>query len=146
MEARTAESGIGLGRDAQRRIAVVLADVFGEPAEVAQRVAAFLDGYLRRAPLRAALGLRAVVWAVTWLPVALVGVPLPASALAPATRRRYLQRWATSKQYALREGFYLLKAIALLGWGAQDAVRTRIGVGPLAAPPRPARADRSDAP
>jgi hypothetical protein len=141
---RPEESGIGLGRAAQRRIALVLADVFGEPPEVAERIAAFLDGYLRRAPFRAAMGLRAVVWAVTWLPIALVGVPLPASALSPATRRRYLGRWAASPRYTLREGFYLLKAIALLGWGAQDAVRTRIGVGPLAAPPRPARAGRSN--
>jgi hypothetical protein len=144
--ARETGSGIGLGRAAQRRIAVVLADVFGEPPEVAGRIAAFLDGYLRRAPFRAAMGLRAVVWAVTWLPIAFVGVPLPASALSPTTRRRYLGRWASSPQYALREGFYLLKAIALLGWGAQEPVRTRIGVGPLAAPPRPVQDPRSGAP
>jgi hypothetical protein len=121
-----------LGPGAQRRIAVVLADVFGEPLETAARVAAFLDGYLTRAPLRASLGLRAVIWGVTWLPLAFVGVPLPASALSPATRRRYLEKWATSRRYEVREGFYLLKAIALMGWGAQDEVRARLGVGPLA--------------
>ncbi len=131
---------MGLGRIAQGRIAVVLADVFGESAEVAAAIAAFLDGYLRSVPFRAALGLRAVVWAITWLPIAFVGVPLPASALSPAARRRYLERWARCGVYELREGFYLLKAIALLGWGAQDAVRARIGVGPLAAP-RPPGAD-----
>ena len=124
---------MGLGPGAQRRIAVVLADVFGEPPEIAARVAAFLDGYLRRAPLRASLGLRAVIWGVTWLPLAFVGVPLPANRLSPATRRRYLEKWATSRRYEVREGFYLLKAIALMGWGAQDEVRARLGVGPLAA-------------
>ncbi len=124
---------MGLSRSAQRRIAVVLADVFGEPLDVASAIAAFLDGYLRRAPRRAALGLRAVVWGVTWLPIAFVGVPLPASALSPRTRARYIDRWAHSKSYLLREGFYLLKAIALMGWGAQDAVRQRLGVGPLTA-------------
>ncbi len=41
----------------------MLADVFGEPPDVASDVAAFLDAYLRRVPARAALGLRAVVWA-----------------------------------------------------------------------------------
>jgi hypothetical protein len=125
---------MGLGRSAQGRIAVVLADVFGESTEVAGGVAAFLDGYLRRVPFRAALGLRAVVWAVTWLPIAFVGVPLPASSLSPLARRRYLERWAKSGVYGLREGFYLLKAIALLGWGMQESVRERIGVGPLVAP------------
>jgi hypothetical protein len=123
-----------LGAGAQRRIAVVLADVFGEPAEVAAGTAAFLDAYLRRAPLRASLALRAVVWAVTWLPLCFVGVPLPASALAPATRRRYLEKWATSRRYEVREGFYLFKAIALMGWGAHEEVRARLGVGPLAVP------------
>jgi hypothetical protein len=124
---------MGLSRSAQHRIAVVLADIFGEPLDVANEIAAFLDGYLRRVPPRAALGLRAVVWGVTWLPIAFVGVPLPASALSPETRARYVACWSQSKSYLLRESFYLLKAIALMGWGAQDAVRVRLGVGPLAA-------------
>ena len=127
---------MGLSRSAQRRIAVVLADVFGEPLEVAGEIAAFLDRYLRRVPFRAALGLRAVVWGITWMPIAFIGVPLPADALSPATRARYVERWAHSKSYFLREGFYLLKAIALMGWGAQDAVRARLGVGPLTAETR----------
>jgi hypothetical protein len=125
---------MGLGPGAQRRIAVVLADVFGEPAGVASDIAAFIDRYLRRVPARAALGLRAVVWGVTWLPILFVGVPLPASALSPARRARYLAKWAHSESYLLREGFFLLKAIALMGWGAHASVRERLGVGPLEAP------------
>jgi hypothetical protein len=121
-----------LGPEAQRRIAVVLADVFGEPIGVARDIAAFLDAYLQRVPARAALGLRVGVWAVTWMPLVLVGVPLPADALSPATRARYIQRWAHSRNYILREAFYLLKAIALMGWGAQPSVRARLDVGPLA--------------
>ena len=124
---------MGLSRSAQRRIAVVLADLFGEPPAVASEIAAFLDRYLRRVPARAALGLRAVIWGVTWLPIVFVGVPLPASALSPETRARYIAGWAHSKIYLVREGFFLLKAIALMGWGAQGAVRLRLGVGPLAA-------------
>lgn len=124
---------MGLGEGAQRRIAVVLADVLGEPRDVALSVAAFLDAYLRRVPLQAALGLRLVIWAITWLPVLFVGVPLPAHLLSPATRLRYVERWASARLYFLREGFYLLKAIALMGWGAHPSVRDRLGVGPMAA-------------
>jgi hypothetical protein len=124
---------MGLGQAAQRRIAVVLADVLGEPLDVALAVAAFLDGYLRRVPFEAALGLRVVVWAITWLPLLFVGVPLPASALSPEKRGEYVTRWSESRIYFLREGFYLLKAIALMGWGAQPVVRARLGLGPMAA-------------
>jgi hypothetical protein len=124
---------VGLEPHAQERIAIVLADVFAEPLAVGRDIAAFLDAYLRRVPARAALGLRLVVWAITWLPLLFVGVPLPASALSPSTRARYLARWSESNVYFLREGFYLLKAIALMGWSANPAVRERLGIGPLAA-------------
>jgi hypothetical protein len=128
-------AAMGIDASAQRRIAVVLAQMFDEPIEVARDVASFLDGYLSRAPARAALGLRLMVWAITWLPILFVGVPAPADALSPATRARYLDAWSRSGVYILREGFYLLKAIALMGWGAHPTVRERLGVGPLAARP-----------
>jgi hypothetical protein len=124
---------MGLGEGAQRRIAVVLADVLGEPIEVALFVARFLDGYLRRVPLQAALGLRVVIWAITWLPVVFVGVPLPADALSPPARRRLVERWAHARLYWVREGFYLLKAIALMGWGGHPSVRARLALPPVAA-------------
>jgi hypothetical protein len=124
---------MGLGEGAQRRLAVVLADMLGEPIAVARDVAAFLDDYLRRVPFQAALGLRVLVWAVLWLPLLFVGIPLPADALSTQVRSRYIQRWADSRFYLLREGFYLLKAVALMGWGAHDVVRARLDVGPLAA-------------
>ncbi|HEY5240715.1 MAG TPA: hypothetical protein VIJ22_04580 [Polyangiaceae bacterium] len=123
----------GLAQGAQRRIAVVLADVLGEPLPVALTVAAFLDRYLTRVPLRAALGLRLVTWAVTWLPLFFVGIPLPAHLLSSEARLRYVERWSHARFYFLREGFYLLKAIALMGWGAHPDVRARLGVGPMAA-------------
>jgi hypothetical protein len=124
---------MGLDERARRRIAVVLAEMLGEPPAIALAVAEFLDGYLRRVPFRAALGLRVVVWAVTWLPLFFVGVPLPAHLLPPETRIRYVERWSGSRLYVLREGFYLFKAVALMGWGAHPSVRERLGVGPLAA-------------
>ena len=123
---------MGLAPAAQRRIAVVLADVLGEPLDVALAVAAFLDGYLRRVPFEAALGLRVVVWAITWLPLLFIGVPLPVDALSPERRLAYVKRWSESRVYFMREGFYLLKAISLMGWGAQPVVRARLGLGPMA--------------
>jgi hypothetical protein len=124
---------LGLDEGAQERIAIVLAQMFDEPIEVAREVASFLDGYIGRAPARAALGIRAMVWAILWLPIFFVGVPRSADALSPETRARYLQAWSGSRNYYVREGFYLLKAVALMGWGASPVVRERLGVGPIAA-------------
>ncbi|MGH7439003.1 MAG: hypothetical protein ACRENE_25220 [Polyangiaceae bacterium] len=124
----------GLDESAQQRIAVAIAQMFDEPIEIASDVASFLDGYLRRVPPRAALGLRAMIWAITWLPLLFVGVPATVDRLTPETRARYLDAWSGSGVYYLREGFYLLKAIALMGWGANPTVRARLDVGPLAHP------------
>jgi hypothetical protein len=124
---------MGIDEGARRRIAVVLADVLGEPPEIALAVASFLDGYLQRVPLRAAVGLRVVVWAVTWLPLFLVGVPLPAHLLPAPARVRYIERLSGSRLYLLREGFHLLKAVALMGWGGHPRVRERLGIGPVRA-------------
>jgi hypothetical protein len=122
-----------LGEGAERRIAVVLADALGEPLDVGVAIARFLDAYLGRVPFQAAIGLRAVIWAVTWLPLFFVGIPVSANRLSRQTRLRYLERWGSSHVYLLREGFYLLKAIALMGWAGHPDVRARLGIGPLAA-------------
>ncbi|EYF02670.1 Hypothetical protein CAP_6560 [Chondromyces apiculatus DSM 436] len=119
---------VGLGRGAERRLAVVLGAMLGEPAGIAEDVAAFFGQYLRRAPLLAAVGLRLMVWALEWLPVVFVGRPLPASALGPEVLARYLGRWAGARSYLVREGFFLVKMVALLGWGAHPAVRARYGM------------------
>jgi hypothetical protein len=124
---------MGLSPGAQRRIAVVLTDLLGETLDVAGEVAAFLDAYLRRVPLRTALGLRVVIWAIVWLPLAFVARLGPANALSPDARKRYLAAWAQSHVYLVREGFFLFKAIALMGWGSIERVRDRRGVEPLVA-------------
>ncbi len=62
-----------LGPGAQQRLAVVLADVFDEPLPVARDVVRVPRRYLRRVPFQAALGLRAVIWAITWLPLLVRG-------------------------------------------------------------------------
>jgi hypothetical protein len=122
-----------LGPGAQRRLVPVLGTMLGEPEPLAADVAAFFAEYLRRAPLLAAFGLRVMVWALTWLPLVFVGRPLPASALAPTTRERYLARWVDSHSYYVREGFFLVKMVALLGWGAHPEIRARFAMPPCAA-------------
>jgi hypothetical protein len=118
----------GLSENAQRRVAVILAAVFDESEEITRDVASFLDVYLRRVPLLPALGLRVAVWAIVWLPILFVGRPLPADALPPDVRRAYLAKWSDAHLYFVREAFYLVKAIALLGWGAHAKVRARFGM------------------
>jgi hypothetical protein len=122
-----------LSEGAERRLSVVLADLLGEPIDVSREVAAFVDAYLRRIPFRAALALRAVIWAIAWLPFVFIATPRAAHALSPAQRTRYLDAWAHSHVYLVREGFFLFKAIALMGWGSIERVRQRLGVEALRA-------------
>jgi hypothetical protein len=106
--------------------------MLGESEAISDDVAAFFSEYLARVPLLAAVGLRLMVWALTWLPFIFVGRPLPAGALAPEVRERYLARWTQSHNYFLREGFFLVKTVALLGWGAHPVVRARFAMPPAA--------------
>ncbi len=125
-----------LGPGARRRLATLLGGMLGEGDPVASDLAAFFAEYLRRAPFLAAFGLRLMVWALTWLPLLFVGRPLPASSLSPALRERYLARWVDSHNYYVREGFFLVKTVALLGWGAHPVVRGRFGMPSVAVDPR----------
>jgi hypothetical protein len=99
--------------------------MLGEPEDVATDIAVFFSEYLERVPFLAAIGLRLMVWALMWLPIVFVGRPVAASTLAPELRDRYLARWTESHSYYLREGFFLVKTVALLGWGAHPVVRAR---------------------
>ncbi len=121
-----------LGPGAQRRLAILLGGMLGESDAIAADVAAFFSHYLRRVPFLAAFGLRFMVWALLWLPVVFVGRPVAASSLPPDVRSRYLSRWTESHSYYLREGFFLVKTVALLGWGAHPEVRARFAMPPVA--------------
>jgi hypothetical protein len=126
-------TAMGLSAGAQERLAVLLADLLGEPVDIAREVAAFLDAYMRRVPFQAAMGLRLVIWAIAWLPLFFIARLGPAHALSPGIRARYLTAWSQSHIYLVREGFFLFKAIALMGWGSIERVRERLGVEPLRA-------------
>jgi hypothetical protein len=126
-----------LGPGAQKRLAILLGGMLGEPDAIATDVAAFFAEYLRRVPFLAAFGLRLMVWALLWLPIVFIGRPVAASSLAPDVRDRYLSRWTESHIYYLREGFFLVKTVALLGWGAHPVVRARFAMPPVAVTPAP---------
>lgn len=125
--------GMRLGTLTEKHLAIVLADVLGEEERVAKDIAAWFPEYLARVPFLSALGLRIAVLALIWLPLLWVGRPLPASRLAPDLRARYLSRWPGSSIYLVRESFFLVKAVALMGWGAHPTVRARLGLPPLVA-------------
>jgi hypothetical protein len=129
-----------LDSDAEQRLALLLSGMLGESEVVGREVAAFFSEYLDRVPFLAAFGLRAMVFALMWSPILFIGRALPASALTPEDRERYLDRWVHSKSYYVREGFFLVKTVALLGWGAHPEVRARFAMPPVAVPhaaPRP---------
>jgi hypothetical protein len=125
-----------LGSAAQKRLAILLGGMLGEGDAIANDVAAYFVQYLKRVPPLTAFGLRLMLWALMWLPIVFIGRPLPASALSAADRGRYLERWAHAHTYYIREGFFLVKTVALLGWGAHPEVRNRFAMPPVAALPQ----------
>jgi hypothetical protein len=130
--------GMTLSEGAQKRLATLLGGMLGESDDIAADVAAFFAEYLRRVPFLAAIGLRLMVWALIWLPIVFVGRLAPASELEPEVRERYLAKWVHAHNYYLREGFFLVKTVALLGWGAHPAVRARFSMPPVAVAIAPA--------
>jgi hypothetical protein len=124
---------MALGEAARTRLAIVLETMLGEEAPIARDVAAYFDQYLASVPPLTRFGLRLMVWALLWLPLVFVGRPTVASDLPVALRERYMDKWVHSGNYYIREGFFLVKTVALLGWGAHPTVRARFGMPPVAA-------------
>ncbi len=134
-----------LGSGTERRLAILLGGMLGESDAIATDVAAFFSRYLQRVPFLAAFGLRFMVWALMWFPIVFVGRPVAASSLSPEVRSRYLARWTESPVYYVREGFFLVKTVALLGWGAHPDVRARYAMPPVAVTPSVRRSESSEA-
>src|SRR3954469_1058242 len=100
---------MALGEAARTRLAVLLETMLGEEPAIARDVAAYFDQYLAHVPSLTRFGLRAMVWALLWLPIVFVGRPAPASDLPVAVRERYMDKWVRSPVYFIREGFFLVK-------------------------------------
>jgi hypothetical protein len=133
-EARASVPAMPLGAGARNRLTILLQAMLGEEEAIARDVASFFDRYLAGVPPLTAVGLRVMIFALLWFPILFIGVPLPASSLSPAARERYMNKWTHARIYFVREGFFLVKAVALFGWGAHPAVRARFAMPPVAAP------------
>ena len=119
------------------RLAVVLETMLGEDPAIARDVAAYFDRYLASVPPLTRVGLRAMIAALLGLPIFFLGRPTLASDLSPEMRERYMSKWVHARSYFLREGFFLVKTVALLGWGAHPEVRARFAMPPVAVTPAP---------
>ncbi|MDO9015431.1 MAG: hypothetical protein Q8S73_06925 [Deltaproteobacteria bacterium] len=68
-------------------------------------------------------------------PLFTVYLPLPAYALSDEDRERHAQRLVSHPIYYVRQPVFLLKMVAGLLWGADPAVRARLGLAPYPADP-----------
>jgi hypothetical protein len=68
-------------------------------------------------------------------PLVTIGVPLPSFWLSAERLDRHADKAATSRFYVLRNLVFLVKMMAATGWGADPAVRARLGCVPY--PPDP---------
>jgi hypothetical protein len=99
----------------------------------------FADDLWDRSPPDARLGIRAAVWAATWLPALRRLRPL--HRLPPAERPIALARLAESRSYAVRELIGLLKVLACLAVGGLPEAQRAMGLPrPDPEPPAWARA------
>lgn len=90
----------------------------------------FWREFARRAPWTLRVGLRAIVWALTWLPL-YRGLDLrPLHRLGPAQRQAFLQRAADSKLFVLRQLLATLKVVAAFGYFADPGVRAAFDSSP----------------
>ena len=79
------------------------------------------------APPLLRLGLRVAVWALTWMPLVLVGRLCTFPRLSPDAQDQLLSRAAASRWYLLRQLVTLLKALACFAYFREPAVRARFG-------------------
>jgi fumarate reductase subunit D len=98
-----------------------------------------LDGFLRRMKVDAdpiywlGLVVGAVVFAVT--PPLTVFTPLPAFLLPRGLLEKHSDRILSSNIYVLRQAVFLVRLSAGMCWGADENVRAKFALAPLAPDP-----------
>ncbi len=88
----------------------------------------FLQDLGQRAPTRALLGLRLVLWLVWLGPLPILGRPRTFAGLGEDQRVALLDALARSRSYVLREAPMLLKTLACLGYCGHPDVHAAIGL------------------
>ena len=98
-----------------------------------------LDDFLKRLRKEAPPSLRfALIFGAlffTFSPILTVYIPLPTFFLSEGLRDRHANKIASHRNYFIRQLIMLLKMIASLSWGADPAVREKIGLPPYPADP-----------
>jgi len=95
----------------------------------------FCERFFREASAIMRLGVHVAVVLFVLMPIATVYVPLPSFLLPRRLLDRHADRFATFPLYHVRSLALVLKVAAGLCWGADPAVRARLGLPPL--PPDP---------
>jgi hypothetical protein len=93
----------------------------------------FFDEFFRHSPFETAFGVRALTWALTWMPL---GWRLRRfGRLKPGDQVRFLALLDGSRFYVLREMPGLIKLVAALAWCAQPEVQRALGASRADATP-----------
>jgi hypothetical protein len=100
------------------------------PPLAALDLAPFWDELDRAAPLLLRLGLRGIVWALTLLPIFVIGAPRTFLALDPDARARFLARASVSPVYLVRQMVLTLKTLACMAYLRDPAPRLVVDRGP----------------
>ena len=95
----------------------------------------FLKEYRKDAPVVMQLGLTLSSLIFILSPIFTVLVPLPVFLLPPSLKDKHANRLANSRFYLVRQTILLLRLVAGLCWGKDNAVRAAMGMKPLNADP-----------
>lgn len=95
----------------------------GLPSIAALDLRAFWEDLDRAAPPLLRFGLRGSVWALSLLPIVIVGVPRTFVGLDDEARQRFLDRAAGSGSFLVRQVLLTLKTVACLAYLRDPAVR-----------------------
>ena len=109
----------------------------GLPGLADTRLDDFLRQFRREAPALMWVGAFVGALVFHFTPLFTVGVPLPAFWLPRALADRHAARLTQTPVYLVRQAVFLVKLVGGLAWGADPAVRERLGLSAL--PPEPPR-------
>lgn len=119
----------------------VLPDGGPLPGIDATDVDGFLDRFDAEGPAAYRLGLIGGAALIVLTPPLTIGRMRPAPLLSPDDLDAHVTRLAGHRLYPVRQALFAVKMVAGLCWGADPAVRARLGLAPLGPDPGTWRGD-----